>query len=69
MSVEDHVSKGWEELKKPNPNPANFVMNFITASIWGEGYGSNFERLDNELLGIKEMSEADVATLIRELAK
>ncbi|KAI1327280.1 NAD(P)-binding protein [Xylariaceae sp. FL0255] len=66
-SIDEQVAKGWEELKKPQPNPANFVRNFITAAIWGEGYGSKFEKLDNDLLGIKEMSEADIAALIREL--
>ncbi|KAI1149677.1 NAD(P)-binding protein [Nemania diffusa] len=66
-SVDAHVAKGWEELSKPHPNPDNFVMNFITASIWGEGYGSKFDKLDNELLGIKEFSEADVEALIKKL--
>ncbi|KAI3318444.1 NAD(P)-binding protein [Xylariaceae sp. AK1471] len=69
VSLDDHVNNGWEELHKPQPDPAKFVMNFITASIWGEGYGSRFEKLDNELLGIKEMNEADIEALIRGLGK
>jgi uncharacterized protein YbjT (DUF2867 family) len=69
VSLDDHVHKAWQELQNPHPDPAKFVMNFITASIWGEGYGSKFGKLDNELLGIKEMSEADVEALIRELAR
>ncbi|KAJ8105205.1 hypothetical protein ONZ43_g7518 [Nemania bipapillata] len=67
ISLDAHVAKGWEELSKPHPDPENFIMNFITAAIWGEGYGAKFEKLDNELLGIKEMSEADVEALIRKL--
>ncbi|KAI0453550.1 NAD(P)-binding protein [Xylaria acuta] len=68
-SLDDHVNKGWEELRKPQPDPAKFVMNLIAAAIWAEGYGAKFENLDNELLGIKEMSEEDIQTLIREVAK
>ncbi|TRX91838.1 hypothetical protein FHL15_007157 [Xylaria flabelliformis] len=68
-SIDDVVNKGWEELKKPQPNPANFVINFITLAIWGEGYGAKFDKLDNELLGIKELSEEDIEKLIREVAK
>ncbi|KAI0198166.1 NAD(P)-binding protein [Astrocystis sublimbata] len=69
VSLDDHVNAGWEELNKPQPNPANFVMNFITAAVWGEGYGAKFEKLDNDLLGIKQMSESDIAELIRDLSK
>ncbi|RYC65193.1 hypothetical protein CHU98_g1024 [Xylaria longipes] len=68
-SLDDHVNKGWEELRKPQPDPAKFVMNLISAAIYGEGYGAKFEKLDNELLGIKEMNEEDIEDLIRELAK
>lgn len=68
-SLDDHVNKGWEELKKPQPDPAKFARNFIMASIWGEGYGSKFEKLDNELLGIEEMNEEDIENLIKQLAE
>ncbi|KAI1112508.1 NAD(P)-binding protein [Nemania sp. NC0429] len=67
-SLSDHVAKAWEELAKPNPNPANWAFNFIIQSIAGEGYGAKFEKLDNELLGVKEFSEADIEALIRRLA-
>ncbi|KAI0803744.1 NAD(P)-binding protein [Xylaria sp. FL0064] len=63
-SLNDFVKKGWEELEKPQPDPAKFAMNFITASIWGEEYGGRFEHLDNELLGIKEMDEEGIENLI-----
>ncbi|KAI0439033.1 NAD(P)-binding protein [Xylaria telfairii] len=68
-SLDDFVNQGWEELRKPQPDPAKFVFNFITAAIHGDGYGAKFEKLDNELLGIKEMSEGEIETLIGELAK
>lgn len=68
LSIVDQVAKAWEELSKPSPSPANWAMTFVIQLIVGEGFGSKFERLDNELLGVKEFSEADVEALIRELA-
>ena len=62
------LDKGWAELKKGNPNPQSYIYNFIFAAIWGEGYGSHFQKLDNELLGIKEMSEEEVQSLVSSYA-
>ncbi|KAK8050455.1 NAD(P)-binding protein [Apiospora phragmitis] len=69
-SVDEIVNAGWAELKKenPNPNPDNFVMNFITASVFGEGYGSHFEKNDNELLGLKDMSDDEIVAVLKGLA-
>ncbi|KAK3169089.1 hypothetical protein OEA41_005537 [Lepraria neglecta] len=69
VPIDEVLEQAWAELKKDKPNPDNFVINFINASIWGEGYGSHFEKPDNELLGIKEMSDAEVQSLVNSLAK
>ena len=69
VSTDALVEQIWVELKKEQTDPDNFVLNFIRASIWGEGYGCNFEKLDNELPGIEEMSEAEVGDLVDSLAK
>jgi len=69
VPINEVLAQAWAELKKEKPNPENFVLNFIKASIWGEGYGSHFDKLDNELLGIKEMSGAEVQALVDSLAK
>ena len=69
VSIDDVTAQAWAELKKEKPNPGIFVYNFIKASIWGEGYGSHFTKLDNELLGIKEMSDSELQGLIDNLAK
>ncbi|KAI1087525.1 putative oxidoreductase CipA-like protein [Rostrohypoxylon terebratum] len=42
---------------------------FITSAIWGEGYGSNWQKTDNELLGIKELSDAELEALMESFAK
>lgn len=69
VPIDELLEQAWAELKKDKPNPDNFVLNFIKASIWGEGYGCHFEKLDNELLGIKEMSDAEVQDLVNSLAE
>ncbi len=69
VPIDEVVEQAWAELKKDKPNPDHFVFNFVQASIWGEGYGSRFEKPDNELLGIKEMSDAEVQGLVNSLAK
>ena len=69
VSVDETVNGAWAELRKEHPDPSKFAMQFICAAIWGEGYEAHFPKLDNELLGIKEMSEAEVQDLIAELSK
>ena len=68
-SVDELVAQGWAELGKEHPNPDKFVMNFISAAIWGEGYGAHFEKLDNELLGIRQLTGDELQALINGLAK
>ncbi|ERF73005.1 hypothetical protein EPUS_07099 [Endocarpon pusillum Z07020] len=68
VSMDEQLEMAWAELKKDQPNPDNFAYNFIKASIWGEGFGGHFERLDNKLLGIKEMGDAELQDLVNSLA-
>ena len=68
VSIDDLLAKAWEELKKEKPNPDAFVYNFIFASIWGEGYGSHFEKLDNDLLGVKELNDDELQEIISKYA-
>ncbi|KAL8687719.1 MAG: hypothetical protein Q9218_006191 [Villophora microphyllina] len=68
VSIDDLYQKAWAELKKPQPDPTVFVYNFLKTSIWGYGYGNHFEHTDNALLGIKEISDADLQDMINGLA-
>lgn len=69
VPVKEVLEQAWAELKKDRPDPTVFAYNFIRAVIWGEGYGSHFQKLDNELLGLKEMSDAEVQSVVSNLAK
>lgn len=67
--TKDLLETAWAELKKDEPDRHLFIFNFIKTSVWGEGYGGHFEKVDNELLGIREWSDADVQALLKTLAK
>ena len=68
VSTDELLAKAWKELKKEKPNPDAFVYNFIFAAIFGEGYGSHFQKLDNELLGIRQFSDGELQELVNRYA-
>ncbi len=69
VPIDEVLEQAWAELKKDKPDPDTVLVSFVKGSFWGEGYGGHFEKLDNELLGIKEMSDAQVRGLVNSLAK
>ncbi|KAI8625796.1 NAD(P)-binding protein [Xylariaceae sp. FL1651] len=70
VSIENDVlPAAWAELKKENPDENKFVIPFICAAIFGEGYGGYFEKVDNEILGLKEMTEAEVEAVVAKATK
>ncbi|OJJ71731.1 hypothetical protein ASPBRDRAFT_43124 [Aspergillus brasiliensis CBS 101740] len=66
VSTSDLEKEAFAELSKPNPNPGVFVYNFLRRAIFGDGYGSLFpsEKLSNDLLGVKELSEEDIKGIV-----
>lgn len=69
VSVDDMYNNAWAELKKPQPNPTVFVYGFLKAGIWGEGYGAHYQKNDNALLGLAQMSDAELQKLVLGVAK
>ncbi|KAK3695804.1 hypothetical protein B0T22DRAFT_418648 [Podospora appendiculata] len=65
--TEEALGRGWAELKGEKPNPMVFFIEFLKAVIWGEGYGSLFEKVDNELLGLKGLTDGEVQTILEGL--
>ncbi|KAI2631367.1 NAD(P)-binding protein [Hypomontagnella submonticulosa] len=63
-SIDEGLKQALEENKKPQPNVRSVHMASLKAAIWGVGYGGLFEKLDNELLGIKQLSDAEVEALV-----
>ncbi|KAK3988036.1 hypothetical protein QBC44DRAFT_382754 [Cladorrhinum sp. PSN332] len=63
-NVEDLLAEAYEELKGENPDQGSWVLKFIVATVYGEGYGGLFEKVDNELLGIKGLSDEEVGEIV-----
>ncbi|KAJ8120964.1 hypothetical protein ONZ43_g2466 [Nemania bipapillata] len=65
VSVENDVlAPALAELEKENPDPSKSILPLAVASIWGKGYGCHFQDLDNEILGLKELTEAEIEALM-----
>jgi hypothetical protein len=55
----------YAELSKENGNIGAAMVGFIKISIFKEGYGNLWdEKNDNELLGVKGLSSAEVEDLV-----
>lgn len=65
VMVDDLLILVWVEINKENFDFEKFVVKFIIFVIVGEGYGSLFEKNDNELLGIKELSWEEVEEVVK----
>ncbi|OTA66015.1 NAD(P)-binding protein [Hypoxylon sp. EC38] len=63
-SVAEGLKQTEEELKKGQPNIGVILITNLRAAMWGEGYGGHFQKLDNDLLGIKQLSDAEVVDVI-----
>lgn len=54
----------FQELGKEQPNPMIWAFNFIKRAVWGQNYGGEFKKTDNDLLGLKPLPEKDLQALI-----
>lgn len=68
VKVEDLEAEAYAELKKEKPDPSIFAVKFIKVGIFGEGYGAHFQKLDNDLLGVKELSTGELEALVARYA-
>ena len=59
VSIDELLEKTWVQFRQTNS-----MYGFAIAGVWGEGYGGHFEKTDNELLGIKEMTDAEVQAVV-----
>jgi hypothetical protein len=65
VSTEVAEREAYAELGKEQPNVGAAMFGFLKRAIWGEGYGGEFTKVDNELLGIRMMSEKEIAELVK----
>lgn len=50
----------------PDRKSRPVIFGYLGLAVFQDGYGGRLPQLDNELLGIKEMTEADIEALWRE---
>lgn len=67
-TTEEKERLSYEKLAKGQKDMGVFV-GFLMSAIFREGYGGDFQQLDNELFGIVELREDEIVELIREVAK
>lgn len=66
-STEAMEKSSYEKLAQGQKDMRVFV-GFLMSAIFREGYGGRFQKLDNDLLGIRELSESDIMKLIKDVA-
>ncbi|KAK9775243.1 putative oxidoreductase-protein [Seiridium cardinale] len=64
----EQLSDTWDGIKKGNFNWPTLSGFVVTASV-GKDYGGTFESADNKLLGIPEMTEAELQAAVDHVAK
>ena len=58
--------RGMEEFQKPNPNYEFASVNQLYRLVFSGEYGTDMRgKLDNEMLGLKEMTGEEVKEVIR----
>ncbi|KAF3060091.1 hypothetical protein GL218_04823 [Daldinia childiae] len=61
-SLDEGLQKALEENK--TAFTPNVFISTLKVAIWSDGYGGRFQKLDNELLGIKELSPAELEAIV-----
>ncbi|AEO70603.1 uncharacterized protein THITE_45193, partial [Thermothielavioides terrestris NRRL 8126] len=67
LSIEAMLESSWADIKQGKHN-LQTMLGFIVAASWGEGFGGHFSQTDNELLGIKPMSDEELQGVVNQLA-
>lgn len=69
VKTEDLEREAYEAVKQPTPDFTLFALNLVRRAIFGgEKYGGRFTKVDNELLGIEQLSEAQIRDLVKQNA-
>ncbi|KAK5705325.1 hypothetical protein LTR97_002443 [Elasticomyces elasticus] len=62
--------EAYANLKTTPEDPNGYLLHFIKRAIYGAGFGGNFEHNnDNEVLGLKQKTDAEVEQLVKGLVK
>lgn len=65
VSTDDALKKAYAALEKGEVDR----IGFISTVIWDGKYGSDFKKVDNDLLGVHELTDAELQSLVDSFAK
>ncbi|XDG05004.1 hypothetical protein ABKA04_004619 [Annulohypoxylon sp. FPYF3050] len=68
-STAEALKQGEEELKKPEPNGFIVFLTSLKSAVFAEGFGGLFTDLDNDLFGIKQLTDAEVEEVVIKSAR
>lgn len=68
VKIDDLTAKSDRELAEGNIGPTTFV-NYLFRAVLDPEYGGNFQKTDNELLGLKGKTEGDVKAILARILK
>lgn len=66
-STEEMAKQAEAAYEQKDPNPMSMLGSVFRMYWGGEKYGQPFKKLDNELLGIKGMSDGEIETMIKNI--
>ncbi|GAP91038.1 putative oxidoreductase - protein [Rosellinia necatrix] len=61
---EEVLAPALAELKKEKPDPSKYIFPQLFASMFGNGYGGHFQNLDNAILGLPGLTEAEAEAVV-----
>ncbi|KAJ5184059.1 oxidoreductase CipA [Penicillium capsulatum] len=66
LTTDDLERKAYEAVKQPTPDFRLFAVNLIRRSVFGgDRYGGRFAKVDNELLGVDKLSDAQIREIVK----
>jgi hypothetical protein len=67
-SVDELIGNSWAGIKQGKFDWPT-LFGFVVAASMGEGYGGKLESTDNKLLGIPELTDAELQAVVDQIAK
>ncbi|KAI9677104.1 MAG: hypothetical protein M1822_008213 [Bathelium mastoideum] len=65
-STVDREKQGYQSLKNDPSNWMGWAIPFLQVSVWGERFGSDFSKNnDNALLGLEGLTDAEIEEIVR----
>ncbi|KAJ5627415.1 oxidoreductase CipA [Penicillium herquei] len=66
VRTEDLEQRAMDALQRTPPDHHLFAKNMIWRAIFSRDHGNQFLQLDNELLGVRELDEAEVMEIVKQ---